>query len=347
MFQKQLTGRVHAIGVCGAIAVAMLALSAAPARAERLADERACVTAFKKAKEHEGAGKLQESKDQLMSCAQAPCSAFIRQQCSSKYNQLEADTPSVVLIVTDASGSPRGDITVRMDGEVFAQQLDGRALSVDPGMHEFSFAADNVVFATQKIMIVQGQRNRFITALLRAGGSGKQRRSMVAETPVDKPAKRVVAKSDDEESTSAPAARPTKVVAVGATETKAADEEESKTEEAPNGTKKSGSVLPYLFTGLGVAALGAGAALTYWGIKDNRKMVSECSPNCLPATVQHVKTLYLASDIALGVGVASLAAAFWTHMANRHAEEKATEEALRVNVVPTSSGGFAAVSGTF
>ena len=135
MFHKQLTGRVHAIGVCGAIAVAMLALSAAPARAERLADERACVTAFKKAKEHEGAGKLQESKDQLMSCAQAPCSSFIRQQCSSKYNQLEADTPSVVLIVTDASGSPRGDITVRMDGEVFAQQLDGRALSVDPGMH--------------------------------------------------------------------------------------------------------------------------------------------------------------------------------------------------------------------
>ena len=107
MFQKQLTGRVPAIGVCGAIAFAILALSAAPARAERLADERACVTAFKKAREHEGSGKLQESKDQLMSCAQAPCSSFIRQQCSSKYNQLEADTPSVVLIVTDAVGSTR------------------------------------------------------------------------------------------------------------------------------------------------------------------------------------------------------------------------------------------------
>jgi hypothetical protein len=322
-----------------------LALWAAPARAERLADERACVTAFKKAKEHEGAGKLQESKDQLMSCAQAPCSSFIRQQCSSKYNQLEADTPSVVLIVTDASGSPRGDITVRMDGEVFTQQLDGRALSVDPGMHEFTFAADNVVFATQKIMIVQGQRNRFITALLRAGGGGKQRR-MVAEAPAERSARKVVAKADDEEATSAPAAKPTKVV-VAATDTKAADEEESKTEEAPNANKKSGSVLPVLFTGLGVAALGAGAAFTYWGIKDNQKMKTECSPDCAPATLQHVKTLYLASDIALGVGVASLAAAFWTHMANRHAEEKGTEEALRVNVVPTSSGGFAAVSGTF
>ncbi len=342
MFQRQLTGRALLIGVCGASAVALLALLAAPARAERLGDERACVTAFRKAKEHEGAGKLQESKDQLMSCAQAPCSSFIRQQCSSRYNQLEADTPSVVLIVTDASGSPRGDVQVRMDGEAFAQQLDGRALSVDPGMHEFSFAADGVVFATQKIMIVQGQRNRFITALLRAGGSKSQRR-MVAEAPAEKSAKKV-AKTDDEETEEAPAAKSSSKSVAAIVDTKSNDEEESKTEEAP---KKSGSVLPYLFTGLGIASLGAGAALTYWGIKDNNRMKTECAPNCLPATVTHVKQLYLASDIALGVGVASIAAAFWTHMMNRHAEEKATEEALRVDVVPSSSGGFAAVSGTF
>ena len=342
MFQRQLTGRVLLIGVYGASVVALLALSAAPARAERLGDERACVTAFRKAKEHEGAGKLQESKDQLMSCAQAPCSSFIRQQCSSRYNQLEADTPSVVLIVTDASGSPRGDVQVRMDGEAFAQQLDGRALSVDPGMHEFSFAADGVVFATQKIMIVQGQRNRFITALLRAGGSKSQRR-MVAEAPAEKSAKKV-AKADDEETEEAPAAKSSSKSVAAIVDTKSNDEEETKTEEAP---KKSGSVLPYLFTGLGVASLGAGAALTYWGIKDNNRMKTECAPNCLPATVTHVKQLYLASDIALGVGVASIAAAFWTHMMNKHAEEKATEEALRVDVVPSSSGGFAAVSGTF
>jgi hypothetical protein len=337
MFQKQLTGRVLLIGVCGAIA-----LSAAPARAERLGDERACVTAFRKAKEHEGAGKLQESKDQLMSCAQAPCSSFIRQQCSSKYNQLESDTPSVVLIVTDASGSPRGDVQVRMDGELFAQQLDGRALAVDPGMHEFSFAADGVVFATQKIMIVQGQRNRFITALLRTGGGRSKR--MVAEAPAEKQPKRV-AKADEEESESSPAAKKSTAKTVAAmVDTKTNEEEETKTEEAP---KKSGSVLPYLFTGLGVASLGAGAALTYWGIKDNDRMKTECAPNCLPATVQHVKQLYLASDIALGVGVAALAAAYWTHVMNRHAEEKGTEEALRVGVAPTNSGGFASVSGTF
>ena len=146
MFHKYLTSRILPIGVCGAVIV----LSASPARSERLSDERACITAFKKAKEHESSGKLQEAKDLLMSCAQAPCGSFLRQQCSSKYNQLESDTPSVVLIVTDASGAPRADVQVRMDGEVFTQQLDGRALTVDPGMHEFTFAADGVVFATRR-----------------------------------------------------------------------------------------------------------------------------------------------------------------------------------------------------
>jgi hypothetical protein len=346
MFQKQLTGRAFLTGVCGAL----IALSAAPVRAERLGDERACVTAFRKAKEHEQSGKLQESKDQLMSCAQAPCSSFIRQQCSSKYNQLESDTPSVVLIVTDASGSPRADVQVRMDGEPFAQQLDGRALSVDPGMHEFTFAASGVAFATQKIMIVQGQRNRFITALLRSGG-GKQSR-MVAEAPAEKPAKRVV-KADDDESESVPAtksARSAKATGPVAAANKAADEEEStKTDDTPpeTATKKSGSVAPYLLGALGVAGLAAGGVLTYWGRKDN-SLLKNCTPMCDPSATNHIKKLYLGSDIALGVGVVALGAAYWAYIATHHNDdEKGKEEALRIDVVPTTTGGYAGVSGSF
>lgn len=335
MFQKHLTGRILTIGACGAAIV----LTASPARSERLGDERACVSAFKKAKEHEGAGKLQESKDLLMSCAQAPCSSFLRQQCSSKYNQLEADTPSVVLIVTDASGSPRADIQVRMDGEVFSQQLDGRALAVDPGMHEFTFSADGVVFATQKIMIVQGQRNRFITALMRSGG--KQKR-MIADKagPAPAPAKRAV-ESEGEEAP-APAKRAAAPVAAASD----SGDDASKGEET-TAPKKSGSVLPWLVGGVGVASLGAGALLTYWGRKDN-KMLSECTPSCDPSGPAHIKRLYLGSDIALGAGVVALAAAYWIHIVtSRPAEEKGTEEALRVDVLPTTSGGFAAVSGRF
>jgi hypothetical protein len=355
MFHKRLTSRLVPIGVCGAVMV----LAASPARSERLGDEKACVNAFKKAREHEQSGKLQDAKDNLMSCAQAPCSAFLRQQCSSKYNQLESDTPSVVLIVTDGSGAPRADVQVRMDGEMFAPQLDGRALTIDPGMHEFAFSADGNVFATQKVMIVQGQRNRFITAMLRAGGGGsgskkrmiaQSEKSSVTPASVSTPAKRSsgtakvamkeASKDKDEEESSgeAPAAAPS-----AASLTEAPNPADDRPEE----TKKSGSVLPWLVGGLGVAAIGGGVVLTMWGRKDNASL-SACSPNCAVGVTNKVKMRYLESDIAFGVGVAALGAAYWIHVVtSRPQEEKPTEEALRINVLPTPSGGFASVAGSF
>jgi hypothetical protein len=365
MFHKRLTGRLVPIGVCGAVIVAM----AAPARSERLHDERACVTAFKKARGHEQSGRLQDAKELLMSCAQAPCGGFLRQQCSNKYNQLESDTPSVVLIVTDASGAPRADIQVRMDGEIFAPQLDGRALTVDPGMHEFSFSADGAVFATQKVMIVQGQRNRFITAVARgaAGGSGgsKQRR-MVAQTAekevvtpasASAPSRRLsgtakialkeAAKDKDEEDSSASPPSQSEPGARGVASLSNAPvaSEDGKSDDT---VKKSGSVLPYIVGGLGLASIGGAAVLTYWGRKDNDNL-GQCSPSCSPTATDHIKRLYLGADIALGVGVVALGAAYWIHVVTgREQEEKPTEpEALRFNVLPTPSGGFASVAGRF
>jgi hypothetical protein len=355
MFHKRLTSRLVPIGLCGAVIV----LTASPARSERLGDERACVSAFKKAREHEQSGKLQDAKDNLMSCAQAPCSGFLRQQCSSKYNQLEADTPSVVLIVTDGSGAPRADVQVRMDGEVFAPQLDGRALTVDPGMHEFSFSADGNVFATQKVMIVQGQRNRFITAMVRGGGSsGGGKKHMIAQserpsvTPASvtapgkhagttKVAMKDADKDKDEEagSSDAPAAHPAAV---------SINEAPMPADDKPEETaKRSGSVLPWIIGGVGVAAIGGAGLLTYWGRKDNASL-SACRPNCAVGATDKIKMRYLEADIALGVGVAALGAAYWIHVVtSRPQEEKASEEALRFNVLPTSSGGFASVAGRF
>jgi hypothetical protein len=229
-----------------------------------------------------------------------------------------------------------------MDGEMFSQQLDGRALAVDPGMHEFTFTADGVVFATQKIMIVQGQRNRFITALMRTGGGGRQKR-MVAEKAAPAAATgKKVAKAEPQ-----PAAEPEEdakpAPAMASLSDNGPGHDTSKVEDE----KKSGSVLPYLIGGVGLASVGTGALLTYWGRKDNR-MLSQCTPSCDPAATQHIKKLYLGADIALGAGVAALGAAYWVYVVtHRNQEEKATEEALRVDVLPTTSGGFAAVSGRF
>ena len=94
------------------------------------------------------------------------------------YAQLESDIPSVVPLVSDENGEPRVDVQVTIDNELLTSRLDGRALPIDPGMHEFSFTADGAVLATQRLMIVQGQRNRPIAITLQ-----KRRRAALGPSP--------------------------------------------------------------------------------------------------------------------------------------------------------------------
>jgi len=320
--------------VAALVGIVMLALAASPAMAQmaRPRDEEACVTALKDAKAREQEGALQAARILLRQCAQNPCSAFVRQQCANRNTKLELDTPTVVLLVTDSTGGSRTDVQVKVDGEPFASQLDGRALLIDPGMHDFSFIADGRVFATQKILIVQGQRNRFITASI-----GKAGRGAVAADESAGPAEEQAAQ------------RPARAKASAAAK-KAEPEESATAESTPSegaSAPKHHRILPLVLTGVGVAALGTGAVLTLWGRNDNKNL-SNCAPNCADATLSHIKRVYQGADIAIGVGVAALAAAYWSYaFTSGSGESKGAETALRLDVAPTTSGGFAAVSGRF
>jgi hypothetical protein len=248
-------------------------------------------------------------------------------------------------VVSDAGGGSRPDVQVRVDGEPFASQIDGRPLQVDPGIHDFSFVVDGHVFATQKIMIVQGQRNRFITATI-----GKTGRGAIADESAGP--------ATEEETTKSPAARPgrtkasAKATAAGAEKAPEAAADESATaestpaEEAP--PKMHHRILPWVLGGIGVVGLSTGAVLTVWGRKDNTNL-GGCSPACPDGTLNHIRRVYQGADIAIGVGVAALAVAYWSYafLQGSSSETHGAESAMRLDVAPTTSGGFASVSGRF
>ncbi len=331
----------RAFAVVVGLGVSVLALAAPPALGQvaHPRDEEACQTALKDAKAREQEGALQAARVLFRSCAQNPCSTFVRQQCANRSTKLELDTPTVVLLVTDSAGGTRSDVQVRVDGEPFASQIDGRALPIDPGMHDFSFVVDGHVFATQKILIVQGQRNRFITANI-----GKTGRGAVAADESAGPT--------EEQAAKLPATRPARARAAAADKKQAAEADESTTAESTPaeeaGPQKHRRILPWVLTGVGVAGLGAGTVLTLWGRSDNKDL-SKCSPTCPDATLSHIRHVYQGADIAIGVGVAALAAAYWSYAfsAGSSGESKSSETALRLDVAPTTSGGFASVSGRF
>jgi hypothetical protein len=62
---------------------------------------------------------------------------------------------------------------------------------------------------------------------------------------------------------------------------------------------------PYTLVGTGILALGGFGLLTYWGRTDNDKL-AQCAPNCLQASVDHVHDLYLAANISLSVGIVAI-----------------------------------------
>jgi len=356
MFHRNLISRTLQIGAVGA-AILLCATpgTSEPDKAEKATGRKACKEAFKTAQQLEQGAHLRQARDSLQACAKATCSAFMRQECTRRYSQLGSDIPSVVPVVTDAAGVPRVDVQVTMDGELLTARLDGRALPVDPGVHEFSFSADGGVIATQKIMIVQGQRNQPISVALRSTDKRGQKRALAASVTVpstvdaktgafDKPP------LDNSEPTPERVAteRPSDKAAPGKSAVKSGTEasfEDIQTTEAP--AKSGPSTLAYVLGGAGLVGVTTGAALIYWGRKDNSAL-SQCSPFCQQSSLDHIKTMYLAGDIALGVGIAALGVSTVLFATSSSSKEKPlTQAAYSVDVQPTRSGAFATVSGSF
>src|ERR1019366_6867964 len=149
------------IAACGA-ALLLFTRAADAGNDKGIKKSDECATAYERATDRQAAGALREARDLLLGCARPVCEVGLREQCTNLYSQLDSDIPSVVPVVTDGAGATLVDVQVTMDGEVLASRIGGQALPVDPGLHEFSFSANGAVFATQKLMILQGQRDRRI-----------------------------------------------------------------------------------------------------------------------------------------------------------------------------------------
>ena len=338
MLRQHIIQRAVPISACAA---ATILLYVAPASASKREVCTPAYVAYKDALKAEKSGHMREARELLQTCMQATSCGGLVPKCSAKYTELVADMSSVVPVVTDEEGAPRVDVEVKMDGEPLTSHLDGRGLPVEPGVHEFTFSNDAGVFSKQTIMILEGQRNRPISASL---SSGKAKATAPASTPAPQavPEKSASDKSVSDKSGSS------KPTSEGAPSGDAAPEEaahqETPSENAPKGPSKLG---PVLLGGFGLAGLAAGGLLTYWGVKDNQSL-GQCSPLCSPSSVDHIRTMYLAADISVGVGVAALGVATWLYLRSPSTEQTPAPQAAYVfDVHPTASGAFASVKGAF
>jgi hypothetical protein len=303
-------------------------------RAAHHGEQKACAGIYRRAQVKAQAAHLREAKELLQRCARTACGTFLMQACTARYTQLDADIPSVVPVVTDAGDGAA--IEVSMDGEWLTSKIDGRAVPVDPGRHEFRFAKNGDVFATEEIMILPGQRNRPISVSMHPAEAEQVRETKAA--PVQRETKAALKASEESPRPAAAAKTARKRPAVDK------DSEEGEAPAKQEGARSGTSAFAYIFGVTGLMGVGGYGVLTYWGRKDNR-LLAGCSPNCLQSSVNHVKQLYLAADVALGVGLVALVAS--TYLFASSGSETASNDAVSFRINPTPTGAMATIGGAF
>jgi hypothetical protein len=145
-----------------------LVLAFASPRAALAADKAACSDAYTKAQTLRDENKLLGAREQLRICARPGCTAFIVRDCASWLGDVESRIPSVVLYAKDANGAELSQVSVSMDGTALTQQLDGRAIEVDPGPHAFVFTLPDGHSITQSYPILEGQKAQRVGVALAA-----------------------------------------------------------------------------------------------------------------------------------------------------------------------------------
>jgi hypothetical protein len=149
------------MGFCLRVALAVTAVVGL-ASPSALADvtKQQCIDANGQGQDLRRAGKLSDAREQLRACGNPRCPAIVRDDCTKRLDELESAQPTVLFAAKDGSGHDLGEVTVTEDGHPLAEKLDGTALRVDPGQHEFTFTAKDQPSVSQTFIIREGEKDR-------------------------------------------------------------------------------------------------------------------------------------------------------------------------------------------
>ena len=167
--------RGQLIGRSGAIAaLSVVVLAVSPAMAQRAGGKAAapnkggakaaCLAAHEDATSLLTQKKPHAAHDKFVACARAECPTVVRKECGEQLAIVEKDAPTVALEARDEAGMDTTTVKVTMDGAAIADRLTGAAIDVEPGEHLFRFEREDGKAIEQKVLVVEGEKNRKVVA---------------------------------------------------------------------------------------------------------------------------------------------------------------------------------------
>jgi hypothetical protein len=275
-----------------------------------------CIDADADAQSLRMAGQLREARERLSTCASAECPQMVRDDCNQRMDEVQRATPTIVFSAKDASGQDVVDVKVTVDGQPFADRLDGTALAANPGPHKYVFHFATGADVERSLVLREGEKDR-------------------RETIVAAPAAATAVPVVPPEGSAVPAT-PSPSTPVGSPATE---------QPAPAGMSKR-RLVGWVVGGVGVAGVLVGGvagllSFTSWNASKNdctASTVGKC-PNHAQAVLDHDTAVSDAtvSTVAFGVGLAALAAGA-VILFTAPAEPAATSLQVTPLVGPASGG---------
>lgn len=137
--------------------VVALAVFSAPARAETPAE---CVQEFESSQTLRKQGKLLEAAEALIACSQPSCPEVLAKDCTDWYAEVQASLPSVTVGARDDRGRTLSNARVYRGDALFAERLDGRAIAMNPGLHQFRFEVPERGAVVVEVLLAEGEKNK-------------------------------------------------------------------------------------------------------------------------------------------------------------------------------------------
>ncbi len=145
------------------LAIALAAFVPRPARADEAA---ACVTASDRGQVSRDEGRFRAAREEFLKCSRDVCPRLVRKDCAQWLEETAPRIPTVVLGAKDPDGHDVDGVSVKMDGAPLAPKLDGRAVSVDPGNHVFTFEAPGYASKDERVLLREREQGRALSVTL-------------------------------------------------------------------------------------------------------------------------------------------------------------------------------------
>jgi hypothetical protein len=146
-----------------------LAYGVHPARASDPPSISDCLMAAEASLKLRAEHKLRLTRTQLAVCSSPTCPGEVRQECMHRIDEVNAASPTIVLAVKDRAGHDLSAVRVTVDGQLATEHIDGSAMPIDPGPHEFTFEAPGAPPLTDTVILHEGEKDRRETVTLALG----------------------------------------------------------------------------------------------------------------------------------------------------------------------------------